>query len=332
MHPVIVARFLVLALACALVKDAVAQGYEERNRIAEQVVDDVKIDRLVLAIAQANLAKDERFQRNLDAVLFRLRPADVWNEQHAAWKPARAALIEIARSGTSDQMHAYWKDYHNVTWRELASTFQPGELLAFRDFVASPAGHASLERRLAEQRAANGDGLYEMDPLPNADRKREALEAKKKWEALPAADRKAAEAFLAKAPCGPCYRPPAEVLEHFLDGQAKWLTEVLGNMLGSTDYHLVDVWLASLDGRLKTALPVSSKKQVIGVLEMRKDGALAFRIKFYAKDRADGGQHVLEFPRGHPNYAEVAALAPGLAAGQSRTLYHDEDGIVSDQP
>jgi hypothetical protein len=300
--------------------------------MGERIVDGAKIDRLVLAMAQARLPKDDRFQRNVDAVLFRIRPPALWNEKHAAWTPARAELLEAARVGTSNEMHAYWKDYHAVTSREIGSALQPGEIAALDEAIALPAGKALYERRLAELRAANGDGLFEMDPLPNADRKREAAEAKKRWEAIPAAERAKAQVLLAATPCAPCGRTVSEALERFLAGQSQWLTEVLGNMFGSTDYHLVEAWISAVNTKLAASLPVESKKQVLGTLEMRKDASLAFKFNYYAKDRADGGLHVIEFARGSPYYVEVSALAPGMAAGQSRTLYRDVEGVVSDKP
>jgi hypothetical protein len=77
---------------------------------------------------------------------------------------------------------------------------------------------------------------------------------------------------------------------------------------------------------------VDSKKQLLGTLEMRGDSALVFRITFYWNNASDGGHLALEFPKSHPRYAEVLALAPGIAAGQSRVLYRDKGGVVSDKP
>lgn len=305
---------------------------DAHNRNAQLATDASQIDRIVVATAQSRLMGDPKFQEKVDYFMYHLRPPALWDPSSPAWAPARAALISVARPETLRQIANYWKDLHPLLTREVAGSFQPGEAAAFAEFAQTPGAKAYFEKRLADLRAVNGEMLYDLDPAPAAELAKKAKEARARFDALPAAEKKSVESFLAGSKCGPCYRPAGIVMERYITDQATWLAGVLTLEFQSTDYHAVDGWVATLNEQLRGKLPVDSKKQLLGTLEMRKDALLAFTFKFYWHDRPDGGAITLEFPRGHPNYAEVLALVPGIATGQSRVLYRDKDGVINDQP
>ena len=328
------ARLILLAAALWIQGALAGEAEIEAHRhAAAQVVAATGLDRIVVATAQSRLLADAKFMEKVDYFMYRVRPPSLWDAKHAAWAPARAALLEAARPETLRQMREYWDTaLHVLLVREVESSFQPGELRSFVEFAATPGAKAYFERRLAELRAKNGEMLYDLDPQGAAELARRAKEARKAFDALPAAEKKKLEAFLADTRCGECYRPPAVAMEKYVAGESGWLVEVLTNQFESTDSRVVERWVAAIGGKLHASLPVDSKKQLLGVLEMRRDSSLAFAYKFYWHDRPDGGSHTLDFPAGHPNYAEVRALAPGLAAGQSRVLYRDEHGVIDDKP
>jgi hypothetical protein len=305
---------------------------EAHRRVSAELVESAQLDRLMLALAQSRLAGNEAFERNVDYVMFRLRPPALWSAKHPAWAPARATLIALARDETGRQVKEYWKSLHPLTIREAAGTFQPSEAEIVRDFAATPGGKAYFERRLTQARLKNGEALFELDPESPADLARHAQEARKRFDSLPADEKQRVDAFLAGGKCPRCRAPPAQVMEDFITRQVNWLVEVLTSMFASTDSEAVGAWMAGVDAKLHASLPVDSRKQLLGILEMRKDATLAFRFTFSWNNRTDGGTHTLEFPRGHPNYAEVLALSPGLSSGQSRPLYRDERGVIGDQP
>jgi hypothetical protein len=327
-----VVAVLALSTACGPCAFAGDAEIEAHRRNSAQAAEASQIGQITIATAQSMLPSDPKFQEKVDYFMFQVRPAALWDAKAPAWAPARAALVTIVRPETLRQMQEYWKDLKPLLAREVESTFQPGEAEAFLEFANTPGGKAYFERRLAELRAKNGEALYDLEPASTADLAKQALAAKKKYDALPPAEKKQVEAFLAGAKCARCYRPPATVMESYISGQAKWLTEVFGLQFQSTETRVVDAWVAAINTKLGATLPVDSKKQLLGVLQMRKDASLAFSVKYYYNDRPDGGTMLLEFARGHPNYSEVLALAPGLAAGQSRALYRDERGIINDKP
>lgn len=333
--PAHVAKILAIAAFAAAFAPIVAadeSGLEAQRRNAVLATEASGIDRIAIATAQSMLPADSKFQDNIDAFLFRVRPPALWDAKSPAWAPARAALITIARPETLRQTQEYWKDLKPLLAREVESTFQPGEAEAFLEFANTAGGKAYFERRLAELRAKNGEALYDLEPAGPADLVKSAAAAKKKYDALPPAEKKQVEAFLAGAKCARCYRPPATAMENYISGESKWLTEVFGLKLQSTDYTVVDRWVTAMNDKLGATLPVDSKKQLLGVLEMRKDTSLAFTVKYYYNDKPDGGTLLFEFAKGHPNYGDVLALAPGLAAGQSRVLYRDKSGVINDKP
>ncbi|HEY2628708.1 MAG TPA: hypothetical protein VGI57_06240 [Usitatibacter sp.] len=323
---------LALSTACGPLAFAGDAEIEAQRRNAALAVDASGIDRIVIATAQSRLPSDPKFQEKIDYFLFELRPPALWDAKSPAWAPARAALITVVRPETVRQVQDYWKDLKPLLAREVESTFQPGEAEAFLEFANTAGGKAYFERRLAELRAKNGEALYDLEPATPGDLAKGALAAKKKYDALPAAEKKQVDAFLAGAKCTKCYRPPATVMESYISGESTWLTEVFALKIQSTDSRITGTWVAAMNAKLGAALPVDSKKQLLGTLEMRKDASLAFTVKYYYNDKPDGGALLLEFPRGHPNYGEVLAFAPGLASGQSRVLYRDKSGIVNDKP
>jgi hypothetical protein len=324
-----IAAFLALAAGLAFAGDA---EIEAQRRNAELALATSQLDRIAIATAQSKLMADAKFQEKLDYFLYRVRPPALWNASNPAWVPARAALIATARPETLRQLKEYLPQLHPILAREIESTFQPGELVAFLEFTNTAGAKAYFDRRLADLRAKNGEALYDLEPEASADLARHAQEAKKKYDALAAIEKKRVEEFLAGAKCAQCYRPPAKVMDSYITGESDWLREVFTNKFESTDYSVVDRWVEAINTRLKNALPLDSKKQILGALQMRKDSSLAFTFNFYWHDKSDGGALTLEFPPGDPRYRDVAALAPGLAPGKPRVLYRDKAGVISDQP
>jgi len=178
----------------------------------------------------------------------------------------------------------------------------------------------------------SGEALFSLDPVGQPALQKLAADARRRFDALPATEKKRVADFLDGKMCDACGLGHVAVLERYIAHQSDWIAEVLVMHLGSIPYSVSDVWMAEIDAKLGAQLPVSSKKQLLGTLEMRTDATLVFRFTFYWKDAANGGSLALEFPKAGATYAEVLALAPGLAPGQSRVLYRDTDGIVNDRP
>lgn len=321
-HP---ARIVALAMlfACA---GAPAQPAADDHREADtaRIMAASGVDRLILANARAQAMADPKFEQSLDDLLYHVRPPALWNPQHPAWPPARAQLRELVGRDSNAWVQEYWRESAlKIHQREFAFGYKRDYVAGVRDFAESAGGRAYFALRLAEARAKAGEAMFSLDPAGPAALEKLAAEARRRFEALPPAEKARVKEFLAD---------DDKWFEPFIDRQAKWIAEVLLSHMGSIPYTSRDAWRAEIDAKLAATLPVDSKKQLLGRLEMRGDGSLVFRFTFNWNNAADGGKLALELPKSHPAYAETLALAPGLAAGQSRVLYRDKDGLIGDKP
>jgi hypothetical protein len=207
--------------------------------------------------------------------------------------------------------------------RELAFSYRADFVAAVRDFALSPAGQAYFGRRLAEARVKAGESMFSLDPQPQAVLEKLAVDARRRFDALTPAEKSRVKAFT---------EDEGVWLDKYISRQSTWISEVLVNHLGDIPYQARDAWRMEIDRKFASVLPVDSKKQLLGTLELRPDASLVFRFTFYANDAADGGRLALEFAKTHPRYAEVLALAPALARGQPRVLYRDANGVITDKP
>jgi len=282
------------------------------------------LDRLILANARATLATDPKAAQHIDDLMYGLRPPALWNAKHPAWAPARKALTELVGQESNAWVQKYWRESAlNTHVRELAGSYRADFLATVREFAESPAGQAYFGRRLADARAKAGEAMFSLDPQPQATLDKLALEARRRFDALPAADKARVKAFA---------EDEGVWLDKYIASQSRWIAEVIVMHLGDIDYRVRDAWRAQIDAKLAAQLPVDSKKQSLGTLELRDDASLVFRFTFHWNNAADGGRIALEFPKSHPRYAEVLALAPALTRGQPRALYRDVNGVISDKP
>ena len=296
-------------------------------------MDATAIDRLILANARAKVAADPKPEQRFDLMLFDLRPPALWNAKHPAWLPARNALRDLVAVESNQWVAQYWRESAlKIHVREVAYAYRLPDIVTIREFAQSPGGRAWFARRLADARVKGGEAMFSLDPASAATLDKLALEARRRFDALPADEKQRVTAFIDSATCNQCNQSIATILESIIAHQSDWIAEVLALHLGDIHNKTRDAWRAELDARFSAQLPVDSKKQLLGTLEMRNDAALVFRFTFYWNNAADSGRLALEIPKSHPHYAEGLALAPGLGPGQSRVLYHDKDGVVSDRP
>ena len=306
-------RLLGFALAiwasCALADDP-------REAAAARIMDATSLDRVILANARAQAMADPAYEQRFDEWLYQLRKPALWSSSHPAWKPAREALREMAARESGQWVGEYWRTQARaIHVRELAFTFKPDYVASVREFAESEAGKAWFARRLALARAGSGEAMFSLDPATPAQLERLAAEARRRVEALLAAEKQRVKAF---------EEGDARWLETYVKRQSEWIAQVLLGHMGDVHYRTRDAWRAELDARFAAQLPVDSRKQLLGTLEMRREGTIVLRL--------DGSNLALEFSRSHPRHDEMLALAPGLVPGRSRVIYRDRDGTIGDKP
>ena len=309
---------------------------DPREELAARIIEAARLERLVLAEARAKARVDPKLEQALDDEMYRLRGAALWSAQHPAWAPARNALRELAARDSNEWIAQFEAAQAGKTGvRDLAGSYRREYLADLLAFAESPGGAAYFARRLAEARVRAGESIFSLDPATPAQLEKLAAEARKRFEALPPAEKQRVKAYTVDIACTQCGdKSNVQFLDIYLNDRIRWMAEMMAmHWLGdSTEYRKRDAWRDALEAKFAAKLPVASTKQLLGTLEMRPDAALVFRFTFYANNAVDGGKLALEFPRSHPRYAEVLALVPGLAAGQSRVLYRDRDGLIGDKP
>ena len=321
----IAVRLAALLALCA-VAAVRAEEPEPREVASARIFEATAIDRLILANARAKIAGDPKIEQRLDDFMYGLRKPALWNASHPAWAPTRAALRELVARESNEWLETYWKQAMKIHQREIAYAYRLQDILIVQDFAESPGGRAYFAQRVAEARVKAGEAMFSLDPATPAQLQKLAQEARKRVDALPPAEKQRITTFTTGG------SGHAKILEMLIEGQSKWIAEVLLNHLGDVRYETREAWKRELDTKFASVLPVDSKKQLLGSLELRDDASLLFRFTFYLNDAADGGKLALEIPKSAPYYAETLALAPGLTRGRPRVLYRDKDGVVSDKP
>jgi len=79
------------------------------------------------------------------------------------------------------------------------------------------------------------------------------------------------------------------------------------------------------------AMPPASTKAYLGTVTMRPNRTLELAIEYHDHYRL-AGTYRLEYAPGSLHWAEIAAATPGIAPGESRFLYRDPGGHLSDTP
>jgi hypothetical protein len=307
-----------------------AEEPEPREVAVSRIIEATSLDRLILANARAKLAEDPRFDKRIDDFLYELRKPALWSSSHPAWAPTRAALLEHFARESNEWLQGYWKQATAIHVRELAYHYRLPDILVMQEFALSEGGKAYYAKRIAEARVKAGEAIFSLEPASKPALEKLAADARKRFDALPAAEKKRVVEFTAPLPCGDCGH--AYAIERWITEQSKWIAEVMASHLTDVNYKAREAWNGALNARFAAVLPVDSKKQLLGTLEMRPDATLVFRFTFPWKDAVNGGNLALEIPKSAPQYAETLALAPDLAAGKSRVLYRGQDGVVSDKP
>jgi hypothetical protein len=277
-----------------------------------------------LGLLVGRVLVEKRWNEILDEMLYAVAPRGAWDERHPAWKPARAVLAAALRRATAARaaadpgrlVHAVVVDYYldgpNAEERERATAF-----------FASHGGTVWLEtrQRYLEERTY---GLpFRDETEPRAAFQRRAAEGKKALLHLPKAETNAVYEFN-ESPLG----------ERLLAAQNRAVADAAGNVLRSElDAVAVeeqDAVVAEVRARVP-GLPPASEKTHLGTVTMQADHAFDVVV-----EQTDHFRHLGTYPFHYapdaPHWSDVAAGAPGIAPGETRHLYRDARGRLSDRP
>jgi hypothetical protein len=264
-----------------------------------------------------------RWNELLDEELYTIAPKGAWSEKHPAWRAARASLaMAIRRESLSRLDGDAGRMLHEVVI-EHYSSFSADERARTIAFYESPGGRAWLDlRQEAVAEAAYGQP-YAIETASRADYKRALMAAKKKVRHLPDDQTQAVYDFT-----------NSHLGQQLVGMENNVISDVALNILSS---DLEAILIAHGDAIARTvraavpAMPPPSTKAYLGTVTMRSNRTLELAIEYHDHYRL-AGTYRLEYAPGSLHWAEVAAATPGIAPGESRFLYRDPGGHLSDTP
>src|SRR5262249_47130606 len=190
-------------------------------------------------------------------------------------------------------------------------------------FYEPPGGRVSLDAR-QKAIADRAYGLpYDFETEPRAAYQRAAAAASKTLRHLPVEQTQAVYDFT-NSPLG-------EQLQHMENGP---IAEVATNILRSDLDGIVIEHGDEITRTVRAAvptLPPASTKAYLGTLTMAPDRTLDVVIEYHDRYRPMG-TYRLSYPPDGIHWADVAAGVPGIAPGETRSLYRDPQGRLSDTP
>jgi hypothetical protein len=264
-----------------------------------------------------------RWNEVLDEELYTIAPKGAWNETHPAWRAARASLaMAIRRESLSRLDGDAGRMLHEVVI-EHYSSLSPDDRARTIAFYESPGGRAWLDlRQKAVAEAAYGQP-YAIETVPRADYKRALMAAKKKVRHLPDDQTHAVYDFT-----------NSHLGQQLIGMENNVISDVALNILSSDLEGILIVHGDAIARPVRAevpAMPPPSAKAYLGTVTMRPNRTLELAIEYHDHYRL-AGTYRLEYAPGSLHWAEVAAAAPGIAPGESRFLYRDPGGYLSDTP
>jgi hypothetical protein len=275
-----------------------------------------------LALLLGRYMSAQRWDVVLDETLYRLAPRGAWGPEHPAWKPARAALATALRNASVERAKGEAGEmlYHVVRDHAPSDAAERAEAVAF---YRSPGGQAFLDRRewALRERTYGLPFVAETQSRDEVERRSKATE--KTLLELPEAQTSAVYDFT-NAPLG-------EQLQKVQNGI---VADIAGNILRSELDATVLDRLDALGREVRAAVPAMpppSTKTYLGTVTMRPDRTLDVVVEQYSLLRKDG-TYPFSYAPDALHWKDVAAGAPGIAPGDTRFLYVDAGGRLSDEP
>jgi hypothetical protein len=318
---------LAAMLCAALARDATAEpsphAAADTSAVGQDARAFVEASRAeTLALLLGRLKSAKRWDVVLDETLYRLAPRGAWSPDHPAWKPARAALATALRKASAERVKDQAGEmlYHVVRDHAPADPAERAEAVAF---YRSPGGQAFLDRREWALR----ERTYGL-PFVDETQSREEVERRSKTTEktlleLPEQQTSAVYGFT-NAPLG----------EQLMKVQNDIIADTAGNILRSELDATVLDRLDALGREVRAAVPAMpppSTKTYLGTVAMRPDRTLDVVVEQYSLLRKDG-TYPFSYAPDALHWKDVAAGVPGIAPGETRFLYVDADGRLSDEP
>lgn len=310
---------IVLA-ACGV---AAAQPYESERDIRLRPFG-IASRAEALGLLVGRVRVEQRWNELLDEILYDVAPRGAWDPGHPAWKPARAVAAAVLRRESA--VH-YEKETNRSIKNVVADYYldvldEDGRREATAYFQ-SPGGQVWLESRQRFLEEHTYGLPFKDDTEPRAAYQRRAAAAKKALLHLPDQQTGAVYDF-----------NQSEMGKKLLQCQNGLVADAAGNVMRS------DLDTVALEHRATVArevrakvrgVPPPSEKTHLGTVTMRDDRALDVSVEQIRLFRREG-TYDLHYAPDSLHWNDVAAGVPGMKPGETRHLYRDARGRLSDRP
>jgi hypothetical protein len=311
--------FVVIALLVSAVSAARADYLADKARpIVEASHAEIRAVHLGRYMARG------RWEEILDETLYTLAPKGTWGPKHPAWPAARVALAKVLREASVEKLRGETGEWVRRVVNERYSSLEPDAIAAAAAFYESPGGkvfRAYRELVLADE----AYGLpYVIETVSREELQRRREDARQKLLNLPDEQTSAVYEF-----------NHSKTGELLLGIENNIIADVIGNIMRSDIASLLSdeggVKIARAVRAAVPGMPAESAKVYLGNVTMRADRTLDVVIEYHDAHRL-AGTYSLSYAPGALHWQDVANGVPGIAPGETRYLYRDPRGRLSDAP
>lgn len=311
------------AFACALILFVAPVRAEDESGLWADVRPFVEASRSqTIAVLLGRYLVAQRWDELLNETLFLIAPRGAWDDSHPAWAPARAALATAMRQASVEHLNGNLGEMLHDVVRDHAPS-DPEERARATAFYLTPGGQAFLDNREQFLRAKTYGLPFVVESASRAAVARTAAAAKKTLLHLPDAQTNAVYEFN-NTPLG----------DGLMKTQNNIVADVAANCMRSELDAIVIERFAALAKAVRAAVPKvppPTDKTYVGTVTMRSDRTFDLSIEQYDMMRKSG-TYPLSYAPDAMHWADIAAGVPGMTPGQTRFLYVDPIGRLSDHP
>jgi hypothetical protein len=276
-----------------------------------------------LALNLGRWMTQPRWEELLDQALWRVAPRGVWGPSHPAWPAARTAMAAALQPRTVERLDGdAGRLLHEVVVEKYAG-LRPEERAEALAFYASPGGRVFLDYRQKVLAQKTWGLPYVVETEPRAAYVRAEAAAREALLQLPEAQTQAVY-DVTNGPLG----QRLQRMEN--DVIASIAANVLRGDLDAAVAEALPDAVRTVRARVPD-LPAASSKTWLGTVTMDADRALAMAIEA-RRDLQVLGTYRIAYRPEEPEWRDLAAAVPGIAPGETRPLYRDAAGRLSDVP
>jgi hypothetical protein len=312
---------LVVALSCAPARAAPVDDPLAADPALTRFTESMHGNAYALDVGR--IAYRHRWDATLTDIQYLVAPRGTWNERSSTWAPARAALAQAIATRAAPRYADYVPAARRLMNQASVRALTAEERAAVTSFFETPAGRAFMTAR-AKSAAKDAFAVppgTDTEPLPRLQSESKTL--LDGIDALPADQAKALDAFLDS----PLWKKVLHLqLVDWADTTSFFIDEVVQAIVREDMQAVASAVRAAVPG-----VPPPTSKAYLGTVTMAADGHVDIVVEHFAGLNRMG-RYALRYAEDAPQWRDVAAMAPGLAPGETRVLFFDAQGRVGDRP